>query len=393
MVLTLGLFLIGSLHTMIFAIFQIPKNFLMGHSSPYFGFFCKLTLYLFAILTSFVHQRACRNFGLRRVLYFGLLCNFFGLATMLVNQEISSSGIVFLIFVDMMLFGMALTSVVNALVTYITIEFPKNVGMAIVALFAFFNVGPMIAPLLMDAFHSFEMSWAFFLGLMLLLGLSLWFVHVYFFDPPIPSDRIHLKKESLLWKELHYRLALFVLGVIAYGFTETSFDLWGYVKIGKLFGSQIADETISFFWLFLILGQVFLLIPLYFISPKKIFYFLVTLVIGSALLFPGQENLSGIIPFLAIAGFGCSAVFPILLSQMEKELMPLAQGASLTPYIEKSISLMIAGYFIGVGAVDLWVELLRKTPLFSMEAHFTMAAGAIGLTTLISIFLDLKSVK
>src|SRR5690606_23106317 len=118
------------------------------------------------------------------------------------------------------------------------------------------------------------------------------------------------------------------------------------------------------------LGQVFLLIPLYFISPKKIFYFLAALVIGSALLFPGQENLSGIIPFLAIAGFGCSAVFPILLSQMEKELMPLAQGASLMPYIEKSISLMIAGYFVGVGAVDLWVELLRKAPLFSMEAHF-----------------------
>lgn len=393
MVLTLGLFLIGSLHTLIFATFQIPKNFLMGYDDPYFGFFCKLTLYLFAIITSFVHQRACRNFGLRKVLYFGLLCNFFGLATMLVNQQLSSPGLIFLIILDMMVFGMALTSVINALVTYITIEFPKNVGMAVVALFAFFNVGPMVAPLLIDSFQAYGTSWAFFTLLMFLLALSLWFVHVTFFDPPISPDRIHLKKESLLWKELHYRLALFVLAVIAYGFTETSFDLWGYIKIDKLFGPQIADETISFFWLFLIVGQVFLLIPLYFISAKKVFYFLVALVIGSALFFPAQEKLGGLITFLAVAGFGCSAVFPILLSQMEKELMPLAQGAALMPYIEKSISLMIAGYFLGVGAVDLWVELLGKAPLFSMQIHFYVAATMIGLTTLISIFLDLRVVK
>lgn len=393
MVLTLGLFLIGSLHTLIFATFQIPKNFLMGHDSPDFGFYCKLTLYFFAIATSFLHQTACRSFGLRKVLYFGLLCNLFGLSTMLANQQLSSQGLVFLIILDMMVFGMALTSVVNALVTYITIEFPKNVGMAVVALFAFFNVGPMIAPLLVDSFQTFGTGWAFFALLMALLGLSLWFVHVYFFDPPVLPNLIHLKKESVLWKELHYRLALFVLAVIAYGFTETSFDLWGYIKIEGLLGAQIADETISFFWLFLIIGQICLLIPLYFISPKKIFYFLAALVIGSALLFSAQEKLAGIIAFLALAGFGCSAVFPILLSQMEKELIPLAQGAALMPYLEKSISLMIAGYFIGVGIVDLWVELFGKAPLFSMHLHFYVAAIAIGLTTLISIFLDIRTVK
>lgn len=393
MMLTLGLFLIGALHTLIFAIFQIPKNFLMGYDSTLLGFFCKLTLYLFAIGTSFVHQTACRNFGLRKVLYFGLLCNILGLVTMLFNQQISSHGLLFLIILDMMIFGMALTSVVNALVTYITIEFPKNVGIGIVALFAFFNLGPMLAPLLIDYFQAFEMSWALTAILIFLLGLSLWFVHVYFFDPPISPDRIHLKKESLLWKELHYRLALFVFAIIAYAFTETTFDLWGYIKIEQMMGPQIADETISFFWLFLIVGQIVLLIPLYFISAKKVFYFLVAVVIGAALLFPAQEKLAGLVISLAIAGFGCSAVFPILLSQMEKEVIPLAHGSHLMPYIEKSISLMIAGYFIGIGIVDLWVELLGKAPFFSMQTHFYIAAFAIGLTTLISIFLDLSAPK
>lgn len=394
LILTLGLFLIGTLHTMIFAIFQIPKNFLMGHESFQLSLVCKLILYFFAIIMSFSHQFLCRTFGLRRTLYFGLLCNFFGVATLLFNEFISSgNGLISLIILDMMFFGMALTSVINGLVTYIILEFPNKVGIGIVALFAFFNVGSMSAPLFMEFFQSYEIPKILNLCLMALIFLSIWFIHVYFFNPPVSPEKIHLRHGGIIWKELHYRLALFVFAIIAYGYTETTFNLWGYIQIKNIFQNPIADETMPFFWMFLILGQISLLIPLYFLPSKRVFYFLVIIVAAASFFFPIQEKLGGFIAWLMAAGFGCSAVFPILLSQMEREILPFAQGSAAYPYIEKSISLMIAGYIFGVGIVDLWAQLLGGHPYFSISAHFHMAAFAILTTGVVSLFLDMTAPK
>lgn len=390
--ITLGLFLIGSLHTMIFAIFQIPENFLMGRTSSELTFACKVVLYTFAIGVSLSHQVLCRRFGLRKTLYIGLLFNLFGIATLLLNEYTSKGqGFVFLIFLDMFFFGMALTSVINSLVTYIIIEFPKKVGIGIVALFAFLNLGSMFAPLLIDVFQNLGMKHYMYFALMGLLSLGIWFVHNCFFDPAVPSSQIHLKKGSVIWKQLHYRLGLFVTAIIAYGLTETTFSLWGYMQIKNILGEQIANETTSFFWLFLIVGQIFLLIPLYFLPAKRIFFALVAVIIAATFFFPLQDKIAGFVFWLAFAGFGCSAVFPILLSQMEKEMAPFAKGGRILLYIEKSISLMIAGYFIGVGIIDLWVQLLGNNPFFSIPTHFHLAGAFIGITGLIALFLNLTA--
>ncbi len=390
-ILTLGLFLICTLHLMIFAIFQIPENFLMGRDAPSLLVACKVILYSFAIGTSLAHQFLCRRFGLRKALYFGLLCNLFGISTLLLNQYLSEvHGMIALVVLDMVFFGMALTSVVNALVTYIIIEFPKKVGLGIVALFAFGNLGYMLAPLMMEGIDVLQFKQLMYFLLIALLLLSIWFVHVVFFDPEIPSERIQLKKEGLIWRRLHYRLALFVVAIISYSLAETTFNLWGYVKIAKLFGTQVANETTPVFWLFLIIGQLLLLIPLYFFPARRIFYFLVIVLAVASFYLPMQESVSGFVLWLAIAGFGCSAVFPILLSQMEKEVLSFASGNRVLPYIEKSISLMIGGYFAGVGIIDLWVQLFGHHHYFTIVTHFHFAAGFIGITGLIALFLNLS---
>jgi hypothetical protein len=387
--LTIALFLIGALHTMIFTIFQIPENFLMGKELPLFGLTCKVLFYASALGIGISHQSLCHRFGLRKTLYFGLLCNFVGLAILLLNQSISNGeGLIPLILLDMLFFGMALTSVINALVTYIVIEYPKKVGLGIVALFAFFNLGDMLAPLVIDISHVLEGSFFVYYLLMVLLGCSIWFIHVRFFDPPLQRARVQMKKGSVIWRLLHYRLGLFVLAIICYGLAETTFNIWGHVQVKTLFGELMANEAISFFWLFLILGQIFLLIPLYFIPAQKIFYFLALIVMSAAFYFPLQNTLFGLIVWLAIAGFGSSAVFPILLSQMEKEILPFAQGHQILPYIEKSISLMNAGYILGIGIIDFWVELVGSTPYFSLVTHFHFAIAFMAVTTLISMFLS-----
>jgi hypothetical protein len=391
LILTLSLFLIGSLHTMIFAIFQLPDNFLLGHASKSLEFSSKAILYFMAVGTSACHQILCRKMGLRKTLYFGLLCNLIGTASLWLNQTLNTQNHLAFIYLDMVFFGLALTSVINSLVTYIVIEFPKKVGTGIVALFAFLNLGAMLGPLLQGLFRHLNVDLYTYPFLILLLCLAIWFVHVYFFDPPFPAHLVHLRKGTLIWKELHYRLGLYILAIIAYGLTESTFSIWGYAHIKHLLGTTAASDATSFFWLFLIVGQIFLLLPLYFLPAKRIFYPLILIIMGAGAYFSLQHSLFGFIGGLAAAGFGCSAIFPILLSMMEKEILPFARGKPLLFFIELIVSLMLGGYFLGVGINDLWITLYGERPLLS--PHFNLAILYIGITGLITLFLNLTLAK
>ncbi len=391
--MAVSLFLIGTLHAMIFAFFQLPENFLLGRDSTDLAMICKSILYAFAIGASLFHQILGRKVGLRKALYFGLLCNLLGISTLMVNQFLETRGLVFLIFLDMVVFGIALTSVINSLVTYIILEFPKRVGFGVVALFAFLNLGNMLAPLLSNGFRALNLSSLINPFLIALLLFSLWFVYVYFFDPSVPPHLAHLRKGTLIWKELHYRLGLFVLAIVAYGLAETTFYLWGFIQIKDMLGIVRADEIVPFFWLFLVIGQIILLLPLYFFPPTRIFYVLILMIIGAAFYFPLQTKGTGFVTALIVAGVGCSAVFPILLSMMEKEMLPFARGSHLLHYIEVGISVMIAGYILGVGIIDLWVEKWGSHPLLSPSTHIHLAMLFIGITGLAALFLNLTSPK
>lgn len=386
--LTIGLFLIGGLHTMIFAIFQIPGNFLLGSDSPELMFYCKLILYVCAIGVSFSHAPICQRLGLRKALYLGMIFNLLGMSILWISHYIQS-GHLALIILEMIFFGLALTSVINPLITYIVLEFPKRVGAGITALFAVFNLGVMMAPLLLDFFRDF--SYAIYPFLLFLLLVSIWFIHSFFFDPPYPAHLEHLRKGSKLWKQLHYRLGLFVLAITAYSMTETTFNLWGVVQMRDLLGLDLADETISLFWLFMIVGQILLLIPLYFYPAKRVFYLLIAVVAAALFFFTKQDSLTGFIIAVAVGGFGCSAIFPILLSMMEGELQPFAKGSRMLPHIEMATSIMMAGYFIGVGTIDLWVVRLGDVPWD--PAYFHLGILYIAITGVLGAFLNWTAPK
>ncbi len=151
-----------------------------------------------------------------------------------------------------------------------------------------------------------------------------------------------------------------------------------------LLGAKSAEETSSLFWLFMVIAQLILLIPLYFYKSIQVLIPLVFIVIGAALAFPLQSAIPGFIGALAAAGLGCSAIFPLLLSMMEKELLSFQKNGELLHYIEVGISVMLAGYFIGVGTVDLWVEVKNAPTAF----YFHLAAIFISITGLIAYFLN-----
>lgn len=386
LIMPLSLFLIGALHAMIFAFFEFPGNFLLGVEE--IAFACKIVLYTCAIVTSLSHQWICRLLGLKRALVWGLFFNIFGLLTLWINQEIGTW--VPLIFLDMIFFGIALPSVINALITYLILEFPRHIRTGIISLFAAFNGGVMLAPLLIEIFNPSPHREAIYPLLLFLLFLSIWFVAKLFFDPHYPAHLEHLRRGTLIWKELHYRLALFLLAIICYGLAENTFNLWGFAKLQQFFGTSIADETVSLFWLFLIIGQVTLLIPLHFFRESSVFYLLISLLMADLYFLSSQMHLQGFIASLIIGGFGCSVVFPLLLAMVQRELAVIARKSHILPYVETSVSILIAGYLLGIGIIDL--QLTRADLSIPISSHpFFWGMTAIGTTGLIALFLNLTT--
>jgi hypothetical protein len=386
--LALSLFLIGALHTMIFSIFQFPSNFLIGKESASQEVVYKLILYTCAIIVSFCHQIFCRNFGLKDTLIGGLFLNMAGLTILWINQNVG--GIELLVFPTMLCFGGALTSVINSLITYIIIEFPKKVSAGTVSLFIFLNGGVMLAPLFLNGFERAGATFWIHGVLIALCLLATWHIRRRFFNPHYPAHLKHLRKGSLIWKELHYRLALFFAAIIGYGLTENTFNLWGFLKIETYFGESIANETVSLMWIFMIVGQILLLIPLYLYSTKNVLYILIPFIIGALFFFSYQTTLPGFVASLILGGIGCSAVFPILLSMMEKELVWVAKKSHLLPYVEASLSVMVAGYIFGVGAIDIWTSTWETLPE-NTGFYIRLASIFIGCTGVIALFLNLTN--
>jgi hypothetical protein len=143
----------------------------------------------------------------------------------------------------------------------------------------------------------------------------------------------------------------------------------------------------------MIVGQVILLLPLYFLPARLVFYTLILLIIVALTMFPMQDTRTGFIAALCMGGFGCSAVFPILISMIEKELFQFAKGSRLYPFFETACSVMMAGYFIGVGTNDLWSEKATSLSESLISNHFLNAIIFIVSVGLIAIYLILTRNK
>jgi MFS family permease len=368
MLVIIGLFSIGCLHAVIFGFLQYPENFLTRTISSFFQKILLFSLYFTAIFVACISQFISRKWGLKRPFIYGLWAYLFGVIifyfahTFVRNIYLSDT----LLILGMILLGFAFSAVFVALTTYITLEFLEHTAMGITILFAFMNLGAMLSPMLLNVFNSWNIGWLFALILCVLMLISIRFVKVNFFDPKFPKHLQHLRKSSILWKEMHLRLGFYVLAIIFYGLVENTFNLFGEQYLSFYLTKTQAYTITSIFWLFLIIGQIFVLIGLYFTTPKKVFLTLVGLIILSFILLPQQKFFSGSAIILALAGIGCSACFPIILAILEVELKDIFKSEkhkSLLPYLEISTALMIAGYIAGTGFIAFLIEFFSKITL------------------------------
>lgn len=392
------LFFIGSIHTIIFGFLTEPENFLLIDVSRNWQKSLTFTFYLFAIITACINHVISRNIGLKKTLILGLYSYLIGMLTFFISHLFTNYVFLLnnILFLGMILLGFAFSSVTIALFTYTTLEFRKHLEIGVTILSIFMNIGALLSPIFINVFNSWNRGWLFALVLCMLILLSIQFIKTFFFDPIFPKHLEHLRKSSVIWKEMHYRLALFIIAMIFYGFCENTFNLFGDHYMSFYFSEKLSHEYISIFWLFLIIGQILILIPLYLTSPKKVLSFVIGLILLAFILLPHQKTIVGITFSLALAGLGCSICFPVLLGILESELKASfisKPHSHLLPYMEICVALLIAGYIVGVGFITLLMDSFSKITLNIVVSNIYAGIGYGAMFILIALFLTISSRK
>lgn len=391
-IITLVLLLIGALHTMVFTFFQLPDSYATTIPYPYLVYL-KLISYTAAIITSIFYQSFTRSLGIKKVFLIGLTLNFIGLCFILLSwlQYQTVFYMYLFIFLACLSFGLALLTVINSLITYLIIEYPSWINTGIIVLFIFFNLGVMLAPLLLEFFKHYDAKWVFIFVLMGLLLFSIASAKKLFVSPQFPKHLKELKKSTSLWKDLHYRLAFFVLAIVFYGIVENTISLWGEIYLTNFFIHKEANTMMSLFWLFMIIGLVLVLPPLYYFKLKTVFSALCLIVFGSLWGLYLSTDPYTLTLFIILGGIGCSAIFPIIIATLSSQIVKDSKTvhASFLPYIEMGCSTTLAGYIFGVGLVDFFHVWDYKEEFIRLPDHFFYATWALLGTLIIYLFLHM----
>lgn len=364
LIVTIFLFFIGALHTMIFSFFQFPGTFVADDlaQDPIAS---KFVLYFFSISVSCFHQPIVKKIGLKKTLMIGLIGDCLGLFMLYVQHFHDPSTRYVTLYLATALLGAANLSVINSLITYVILEYPAKTIAAITALFASLNLGIMSTPLILKMVDIRGIEWHFFFFLIALLFGALLAVRFFFFEPIFDKSLEHLRSGSLLWREMHKRLALYVLAIVFYAWIESTFSLWGSVHLFEHLPRLVAESASSVFWIFMIVGQLAFLVPLYYFQPHKFFYFLVFLMLIGLMYIPNQVELWRISAGLAMGGIACAVVFPIFLSLIEMEIIQaslISHHSHYLPLVDTAVSFLMAGYMLGASAIDLWISISPETP-------------------------------
>lgn len=381
------LFLIGTLHTMVFAFIQFPGTFIAADLSED-PIIYKFILYFFTVGVSCFHQPISKRIGLKNLLITGLFGNILGMLFLFFHHFYEHPHSQYLLYASMVCFGASMLSVINTLVTYVILEFPSKTVAAITALFAFLNLGIMFAPLLLNASELWHLSWSILFAVMCVFALAILAVKRFFFEPPYPKEYEPLRSGSLLWREMVHRLSLYILAIFLYSLTESTFSLWGANLLLFHFPRALAEVAGSVFWFFMILGQLILMIPLYFFDPRKIFYGLIPLILFALIYTPEQTGFYHIIFGLAVGGFACAVIYPIVLALLEMEIIHkslMSHHEHYLPFIDTAVSFLMAAYLLGSSVVDLWVTLM---PTRVVQPYFHIAIIFVMTITILMYYLN-----
>jgi MFS family permease len=333
-----------------------------------------------AVLSSLLGAGLTRRTGAKRVLLVGLLADLAAMGLLFASKFfVARHPIAFgLLLAATGCLGCGFGFVVPTLNTFTAAFFPQRTDGAILTLNALLGVGTALAPIFALCFVGLGCWW----GLPLLVGgstLALWLFAQRLplsLDVPRTADgsanTAHRKIEARFW--------IYAAFALVYGICETMNGNWAsvYLSTNLAASTTIASLALTLFWVCVTGGRVLFAVVGRWLPPAWTYRALPLLLAGAfagtAMVSRGQSVL-GLLSF-GVAGLGCSALLPLVVSFAQKELT--AMGSAVAGGL---IGFYQIGYGIGafgVGPVENWAHLSLRS-VFGGTAVLAIGLESIAL--------------
>jgi len=332
-----------------------------------------------AIGSALLGAGLARRLGAKRIFLIGLVANLASMALLVLSRFVmrdpAVAYVVLLVATGCLGVGFGFT--VPTLNTFAAGFFPQKVDKAVLALNALLGSGTALAPILVAVFVGLGIWWGLpVLVGALILGLLLFSARL----PLCPSAEAGGAGGTSGRTKLPFRFWVFAGFALLYGVCETMSGNWASLYMTKELGASATQASLALtvFWGMVTAGRILFAVVEKWFPERTVFQVLPLLVAAGfvmiAFLRPTEPLLG--IPAFALAGFGCSALLPLVISFGQAELKPIAASVA---------GGLIASYQIGYGIAAFGVG--------PLESRLGLSLGALyGATTGVALALAVLAV-
>jgi len=318
-----------------------------------------------AILASLLGAGLTRQIGGKRVLLIGLAADLISMALLFVSQFATGTHeLAFgLLLAATGCLGIGFGFVVPSLNTFTAAFFPAKVDQAILTLNALLGVGTALAPIFATLFVGLGFWW----GLPLLMGvltlaLILFTLRLRLADAKTASAAADLGLAPVPAKvALPARFWLYAAFALIYGVCETMNGNWATVYLGRALGAStaLASMALTVFWVTVTGGRMLFAVLEHWCPERLIFRglpALLALAFVAIACVPKDQPVLAIFAF-GLAGLGCSALLPLVISFGQGELVTMraATAGALIGFYQMGYG--IAAFGVGPLQTGLGLDL------------------------------------
>lgn len=345
-------------------------------TSEYGGMFAPQAV--MAIVASLLGAGLTRRIGGKRVLLVGLTADLVSMALLFASQFVNGDHTLAyrLLLGATTALGVGFGFTVPALNTFTASFFPATVDRAILTLNALLGAGTALAPIFAAIFVGLDIWW----GLPLLMGVLTIALLVFSATLPLKDGAVHrptVTPSKPPSSGIPARFWLYAAFALIYGVCETMNGNWASVYLTSLGASTtLASFALTAFWVAVTGGRVLFAAIEKWVSERVIYRGLPIVILIAFLVTAWASKDSTILAVLsfALAGLGCSALLPLVISFGQGELTTMSASVA---------GGLIGFYQIGYGIAAFGVGPLQSAARLTLgEIYRGSAAAALALTVL-----------
>ena len=338
-----------------------------------------------AIASALLGAGLARRLGAKRIYLIGLVANLASMALLVLSRFVMSDHAVayLVLLVATGCLGIGFGFTVPTLNTFAAAFFPQKVDKAVLALNALLGSGTALAPILVAVFVGLGIWW----GLPVLVGALILGLLMFSARLPLsPSAGADSTGVMSGRTRFPFRFWVFAGFALLYGVCETMNGNWASLYMTKELGASATQASLALtvFWGMVTAGRILFAVVEKWWPERAVFQVLPLLVAAGfvvlAFLQPTQPLFG--IPAFALAGFGCSALLPLVISFGQAELKTIAASVA---------GGLIAFYQIGYGIAAFGVGPLESRLGASLGAIYAATTGVALALAVLAVLIARRS--